>query len=175
MDYKKDIIKVVGISVAVIAVLTAAIFWTRADIEKKGNEITVLKQSVSNKTISVDFLANLLAQENQAKEYSAQMDAMSISKDQLFLNFPNDLNLMAQQNGLTAQVLFKGEVEPTENSARKTEIAITLTGKKAQSGSFDNFLTMLEHSKYSVKLDNIDFSQTNDGISANLSGSVFTF
>lgn len=174
MDFWKSFAKKFSIDLIIFLVLIGGIFFVQADIQKRADKISAMKQEIGQKAESFKLLSNLSAQESMAKEYSLQMDAYLIGKDGLFLNFSKDISLLAQQNGINSQLAFKEEIPPTDMEARKTSFALSLSGQ-ANLDNFNNFLVLVENSRYFIRLEGIDFNQSGNNLSASLSGKAFSF
>ena len=174
MDYKKSLLKLILVNLAILAGFAIVILAVQFDLQKRAVNIIGIKEDLLNKKAALSDLSTLLAEEGKANDYSNQLGAYLISKDDLFLNFPKDVSSLAQQNGLNAQVSFKDETPPTATEPRKTNITLSLTGS-IKTGNFMSFLVSLENSRYFVRLDSVDFNQLGDNMNANFSGEVYSF
>ena len=173
MDYKRIIIKPVGISLASIALFTLVIFIVQADINRRSAEYIDKQSQITNNSESIKSFVSLQADSEKSKQYGPIVDNYFISRDQL-INFPKDINAMAHQSSLDFTVNFGAETTLTKTDPRKTAIYLT-SQVPANFTNFIGFLKYLENSYYIVNLNNLDASQEGNQFKVNLTGQVFSF
>lgn len=172
MTFKKKIILNIGISLGIILLLGAVLFFLKSNIQEKTRQIQEARRELNLRSQITETLDFLRRESEQARLYSTNLKNMFITKDKL-VNFSQDLNILAQQNQIDLKLSFGVETPKTETGLGEINISITTDG------SFENlikFFQGLENSQYSVKLDKLDLTRKDDGnFKATLSGTVFYF
>ncbi len=169
---QKILLKTIAINVLIVIILFVAVSMIKSDIQGRADQIAQLNQQRAINSQAAELVVALQNESQKAAQYSTALNQVLLGKDQL-LNFPADAEKMAQQNNINSQVTFGGE-NPVNGMAESTDITMTLGGK-ANLDNFLQFLKILENSRYSLKLDSIDFNQGGQIMRANLTGQVYSF
>ncbi len=168
---KKQLILTAGLGALIILILGAVLIILRADILKKSGQINEIKKELGFRSTIIKSLSTMRGDINLIKPYVFGLDNILPTKDQL-INFSKDLNMMAAQNKINLASNFSGE--NVESSKGLKWIGLTATAE-GNSNDLINFLKAIESSRYSVKLDNVDFSEKDGKFKMFLNGKVFYF
>jgi len=168
---KKQLVLTVGLGVLIILILAALLIILRADILKKIIQISEIKKELDFRSTIIKSLSTMRSDINLVQPYIFGIENILPTKDQL-INFSKDLNMMAVQNKINLASNFSGE--NVKSSGELKWIGLTATAE----GNFNdliNFLKAIESSRYSVKMDNIDFSEKDGKFKMLFNGKVFYF
>ncbi len=169
---KKQLIITAGLAILMILILSAALVAVGIDISKRANQIGEIKKKIDFRSNIIKSLSILRSDINTIQPYIFGLDNILLARDQL-INFSRELSAMAAQNKITIASSFSGEDSKTAGELRWIGLTATVEG-----GFNDliNFLKVIENSRYSIKLDNIDLNEkTGGGFKALFNGKVFYF
>jgi Tfp pilus assembly protein PilO len=168
---KKKFILTAGLGMLIILILSAGLFFFGFDISGKSDQIREIKSEIALRSKIINSLSAMRNDINMVQPYILGINNMLPTKDQL-INFSKELDMTASQNKINLTSNFSGE--DTKFSGELKWIGLTA----AAEGDFNNlinFLKSIENSRYSVKLENIDFSEKDKKFKMLLNGKVFYF
>lgn len=166
---KKQLVLTIGLGILIIFILGAFLFFLKNDISKKTEKIKEIKQEIILRSKIINSLSIMRGDINLIQPYISGIDNFLFTKDQL-INFSKELDSMAAQEKINIASNF------SEGSGAGELKWIGLTS--AAEGNFNNlvnFLKLIENSRYSVKLDNIDLSEKDNIFKTIFNGKVFYF
>lgn len=172
MEFKKHLSIIIGIPLAICLILIISLFYFSSNITRLVDKIKQAQTSLYSKTEMAGSLALLRQDSEKVKYYSAELENILPDRDQLLIDFSNDLNIIAKQNQIDFNLILGQEILKT--SAELGGIDFTVISQ----GSFDNFLNFLEalkKNKYFIKFKSIDINRQDKIFKTSLSGQVFSF
>ncbi|MEE8131834.1 MAG: type 4a pilus biogenesis protein PilO [Candidatus Paceibacterota bacterium] len=171
MSFKKKLLLNIGISLGIILILGAALFFLNSKIKDEVKQIQKVKEKLTLRSQTTEFIALLRRESEQVEPYLDDLDNMIITKDKL-VNLSQDLSTIAMQNQVNLKLSIGKETPKTESELGEINITITIDG------AFDNlikFLKDLENSRYFVKLNKLDFTKKGNDFKGILNGVIFYF
>ncbi|MEK7149737.1 MAG: hypothetical protein AAB757_02080 [Patescibacteria group bacterium] len=174
MDYKKLIVNPIVLSLIFIFILLTGIVVLSSDVKNRTADFVRKQTEINDKLSAIESLAYFQSVQEQADKYLSQMDDYLITKDQLLINFSEDINAIAGKNNIGFNIAFGQETEKTAIEPRKTNISLTAQ-TAASFKNFIGFLEDLENSLYFVKLENFDLTQAGGQTGITLNGQVYSF
>lgn len=173
MEPKKNFMRTLGIALGIIVVLLGAIWYVKADIDKKFLDVQQIRSEMQTKEISLSELATLQSDAEKAKQYIPQLDHLFTTKDQL-LAFSTDIGFMSNQAGFSGSPQFKEETAPPSSDLQKTNFSLLIEGPK----NFDDlskFFGLVEQSKYFVRFTTLDVAREGNTLRLGANGYVLSF
>lgn len=151
-----------------------AVIFLANDSSGKAEQISRTKSEISRKNRGLELLTILQSESQKAASYSAQLDSALITKEQL-INSKKELAELAQTNGINLNLEFREETPPSENTARRTSMSLSLNSASGGFLSVANFLKAVENSRYAVQLTSMDLNFENSrAFNGNLNGQIFS-
>ncbi|MEK7481869.1 MAG: hypothetical protein AAB607_00695 [Patescibacteria group bacterium] len=149
--------------------MAGGLIYLRFDILDKINSAENIKKDI-NSYSQIYEGSNLLRSDiNKIKPYLLELNNFVQTKDQL-VNFNKDIKIIANQNQVSVVSNFSDEKESAQSGLKEIGVAINANGNLE---NLINFLKTIEKSNYSVKLNTLDFSQTDKEYKATLNGIMF--
>jgi hypothetical protein len=147
------------------------LYFLGQDIKANAEKIREAQQELLFRSKISERVAFLKNQAEQAKFYSADLDNILVSRDQL-ANLPRDVVAMAGQNSINANSSFSGETPASAEGLGS--VGLTMTAAGSLEGII-NFLKLFNESRYSVKLNFLDFVSQKEEFKALFNGQIFFF
>lgn len=173
MNFRKRLMIAIALTLGLILVLGATIFFLGTDIQKRAEKISLMRADLSFRTKAIESLAELRSDFDKSKPYEMQLKNMLPTRDQL-VNFSRDFNVIANQNKINLNLSFQGGGQAASETAtlQKTDFLITTQG------SFSNLLNFLKatgKSRYFIKTNSLDLTaQGGDNFNITINGHVFS-
>lgn len=172
MDYKKIILKPVGIALIFIALLSAGILILKNDIANRADAYNKMQAELIYNSNATKDIVYLQEDAKKAQEYMPALDNYLVMKDQL-IDLSKDINSIAQPNKLSFTVNIGAETVPTGSQPRKTDVSLSAQ-TSGTLGNFVGFLKAIENSNYLINFTSADVVQSNNQLRINMGGKVFT-
>jgi len=170
--FKKKLMINIIIAGSLIIVLMVLLILAAQDIKRRVAQIDSLRQELASRANALQSLATLKQDYEKAKPYSARLQTLLPTKDEV-VNFPQNLNNIARTNKV--ELGFSFGAEKSASSGEPASIAFSLTSSSLYS-DFLNFLKAVEGSRYFIKWESIDISRAEEQtqkFSALVSGRVY--
>lgn len=155
-------------SILFLAMIGGSVYL-RFDILNKSSLAEKIKKDTNSYYRAAEGLDFLRSDINKIKPHFVGLDNFIQTKDQL-IHFNKDLKIIANQNNVSVFSNFSEEKTPAQSGLKEIGVVINING------SFENlinFLSTLEKSSYSVKLNTLDFTQSDKEYKATLNGAIF--
>ncbi|MEK7555539.1 MAG: type 4a pilus biogenesis protein PilO [Patescibacteria group bacterium] len=171
MSFKKKIILNIGVSLGIVLLLGAALFFLNSEIQNKVKQITEAKKGLNFRSQLSESITLLRNESEQVEPYLNDLENILITKDKL-VNFSQDIKTIGQQNQINLNFSFGAETPKTKDEPGKIGLIITADGNL---NNLISFLRGLENSKYFVKLNKLDLTKQGDKFKGILNGEIFYF
>lgn len=172
MEFRRRLTILISISLGIIFVFSAAIVFLAYDIVNRTNRITSLRGELSSRREGIQSLASLRQDFEKSKIYSANLQNVLPTRDQL-LKFSPDLNTIATQNKINFSSSLGNEERGENTKVGETSFNITAQG------SFENLINFLKdvsNSRYPLKFVSLDLVQDQKNeFKISLTGKVLSF
>ncbi len=173
MNFRKRLIIATAVTLGLILVLGAAVFFLGADIQKRAEKISLTRADLSFRTKAIESLAELRSDFDKSKSYEAELKNMVPTRDQL-VSFSRDFNVIANQNKINLNLSFQGGGRTASETATLQKTGFSITTQ----GSFDdllNFLKAAVKSRYFIKTNSLDLTaQGENNFNIAINGQVFS-
>lgn len=168
---KRTLLIDVGIPVAGLLaciVLTAVL---RLDMTRRAETIAGLRQMIASRTESVQTLASLRADAEQARIYSSVLGNILPSRDQL-ISFPKEFELIAKKYNVRLAAAFGAETAASGGEPGAIDFSFQMKGAYADIVAF---LGAAETSRYILAWTSFEFLKDKaSDYNATVFGRVFT-
>jgi len=165
---RQSAIKIAFWSILFLA-MAGGLVYLRLDIIDKVNSAENIKKEM-NSYSRIAEESNLLRSDiDKIKPYLFELNNAVQTKDQL-VNFNKDIKIIANQNQVSVVSNFSDEKESVKSGLKEIGVSVNANGGLE---NLINFLKALEKSNYSVKLNTLDFSQSDKEYKAVFNGEVF--
>lgn len=169
-DFNRRFLIQLGTILGIILVAALVLYWLSRDISSRAANIQAQRQQIATRTMSLESLAELKSQSEQARSYSSVLANILPLKDQL-ISFPRDIQDIAKRYGVDFGSSFTKEEASTEVAPGSIGFIFTI------GGNYDkvlNFLRDVEGGRYIVKWDSIDLSEKAGFYKGTISGRVYS-
>lgn len=173
MEPKKNFIRMLIGTCAIVAVLGGVVWYIASDISEKSLAIGQVRSEIQNKEYALSALASLQKDAEVGRQYLPQLDRMLTTKEHLF-SFSSNMQFLAQQAGFSGAPKFKEETAPQSGELHKTNFSLSLEGGKTLD-DLSMFLGLVEQSSYFVRFDSIDVVRDGGLLRVAMSGYVISF
>ncbi len=168
-DFKKWLLKNVGIGGAALAVLVVILLVLGGDIAGRVSDIQAKRQILLSRVTALNSLAALRTGAEKANALLPKLQDSLPTTDQL-IGFSDYLDTTAQQHQLTFAFSFTDEIPGNATTPSTNDFVVTLTG---QYTDFLAFLQEIESSKYFIGVTSVDVTARQSGYDMLLKGKVF--
>lgn len=170
-SFRRELLFTIGVIPFGILILGAGLYFLRQDIKDNVEKARNARQELLSRSTIGEKISLLKNQAEQAKLYSADLENILISRDQL-ANFSRDINALAKQNQIDLTSGFSGETGAGIDNLGSVGLTMTAAGSLE---NIVNFLKAFNESRYSVKLNFLDFVSQNGKFKALFNGQIFFF
>lgn len=155
-------------SILFLAMIGGSVYL-RFDILNKSNLAEKIKKDTNSYYQAIEGLNFLRSDIDKIKPHLVGLNNFVQAKDQL-IHFNKDLKIIANQNNVSVFFNFSEEKASTQSGLKEIGIIININGSLE---NLINFLNALEKSSYSVKLNTLDFIQSDKEYKATFNGAIF--
>ncbi|MEK7193899.1 MAG: hypothetical protein AAB651_00910 [Patescibacteria group bacterium] len=170
-SFKKRLLLTIGVIPLGILILGAGLYFLGMDIKGNVKRVRNARQELLFRSKIGEKISVLKNQAEQAKLYSADLENILISRDQL-ANFSRDVNAIAKQNQIDLTSSFSGETPASADGLGSIGLTMTAAGSLE---NIINFLKAFNESRYSIKLNFLDFVSQGEKFKALFNGQIFFF
>ena len=149
--------------------MAGGLVYLRLDIIDKVNSAENIRKEMNSYSRVAEELNLLRSDIDKIKPYLFELNNAVQTKDQL-VNFNKDIKIIANQNQVSVVSNFSDEKESVKSGLKEIGVSVNANGGLE---NLINFLKALEKSNYSVKLNTLDFSQSDKEYKAVFNGEVF--
>ncbi len=168
---KRAVLIDVGIPVAGILTCIVLTVVLRADMARRVDAIAGLRQTIASRTETVQALASLRADAEQARIYSSVLGNILPSRDQL-ISFPKEFELIAKKYNVRLAAAFGAETVALGGEPGAIEFSFQMKGAYADIVAF---LAAAESSRYILAWTSFEFLKDKvSDYNATVFGRVFT-
>ena len=165
---RQSAIKIAFWSILFLA-MAGGLVYLRLDIIDKVNSAENIRKEMNSYSRVAEELNLLRSDIDKIKPYLFELNNAVQTKDQL-VNFNKDIKIIANQNQVSVVSNFSDEKESVKSGLKEIGVSVNANGGLE---NLINFLKALEKSNYSVKLNTLDFSQSDKEYKAVFNGEVF--
>ena len=165
--------RTLAIALTIVVALVGSIWYVKADIERRTDDISAMRLAMQNRGASVASLARLQSDAEKAKQYLPQIEQMRTTRDQL-LGFSTAIGFLAHQAGFSGTPKFQEAANVSAGGLQKTKFSLSLEGH-AGLADLGTFLGLVEKSSYFVRFESVNTSQDGDVLRAVMEGYVISF
>lgn len=153
---QKNLLKEVGIALAIILPLLVGVFFFSSQIERFGSEISAARRDLFSRATALGELASLREDyNNKAKRGLESLYAVIPVKDQL-INLARDFQSISSQTQLSSSFSFAGETPPAGGALGHLSFSLDLRGKLE---NFFAFVAKFERFRYLSLLTSFSISR----------------
>lgn len=164
----KQLIIILIFVAAVMLLSLAGLVYLSIDISSSVKKIEGLRSDLAFNHRITQSLFNLKSDLKSVQPYLGTLENILPNRDQL-IKFSGDINALSSQSAISATSEFSSESKDSEGLA---SIGVNMM-VEGGFNNFINYLKALENSRYSIKIDVVDFYKNADKIKAQMSGKVF--
>jgi Tfp pilus assembly protein PilO len=169
--FKRRLIINLSILVGGIIILGLIVFLLNMDISRRVNRINDFKNELTLRNQTVDFLSRSTTELEKIEPALNILKDILPEKDQL-INFPRELEQLANQYSIDIGFNFGNEVASTESDPGKINFDMRLAGGYDQ---ITGFLSELEENPYFISIATININLLESGNYALVaSGVIYT-
>jgi len=168
--FQKKITTNIIITLGGIIVLITGLIFLRVSISKNLINIQDTRQLLLINSRASETAAILGKEWEKAKRAQSFLQNILPSSDQL-INLPRELNFLSQENGVGSNFSFGPQSPGGENQPSSIGFRLTVNGSYQ---NITRFLRALENSRYFIRHDFIDLSQSDSQTSGVLTSRVFS-
>jgi Tfp pilus assembly protein PilO len=154
-DFRKQVLKHVGLSIAGIIVIGMLLFFVRRDIENRVEVAATIRASLVRYNQASASLISLRSNETTANHYLTILRNRLPNRDEL-INFPKEIVNLANRNKIELGFSFKGDVDAVKEELKNLAFSMTLAG------TYDDalkFLRELENHRYFISVENVNLTR----------------
>lgn len=168
MDFKKALIKELGISLGLVLALAILVIFVARDIKTTEDSIILAKTTRAENLKIKNNLGELSKEEKTADNYISPLKNALPGKNQLF-TLQSEIKQIASADGVTADIKFIGEEEG--GGVGKANFSLEIYGDY---NKIIAFIKDLENSRYFIKFGNFEINtQSGTSYQAKITGKVF--
>ncbi len=169
MGFKKRLLIIIGVPLSICLLLAIALFFIGSDIAKKTEQIVESRVELVFRLQVTETLALLTKDAQQAQNYTAQLNSILPTRDQL-VTFPRELGTIARQNKIDVSAVLGKE---NSSAGKLAQTDFTITGQGTLD-NFVNFLRSLGTGNYFINLRSVDMNKQDGNFGILINGSVFS-
>ena len=174
-DFNKYLIRVFTITLIVIALLAAGMFYLSKDINKRVEKVQNLQNQIAKRLEETNAFAALRPDYNKAKEINLVLNKYFPSKDDVVVNFKTVIETLAKKNNIASPSFsFTGEGILTSEGFTRTTFNLNFYSFY---GDLVKFLKEAEESHFTIKFisPTISKEEKTNKFNVVMPGQVFSF
>lgn len=169
MNYKKKLLTVIVIPLAMVVALVAGIFILSVRLNKAVAEASGLKSRFRYWVQAAESISSLRNDYRFAEPYMDMVSKLLPERDEL-ISFPKEISDLGTKNGVMVGVAL-GIESVSESKLRQTGVNMTIRGDIA---AIVSFLEAMEKGRYFIRLNNLDVVAEGGAYRLSLTGAVFS-
>ena len=171
LDFKKKLIRIIGLYFLIVLLLLIVNFWLRYDINRQVKTIQNSRKQIFSYQNSLENTSILKSGSEKIKNEKLFLESILPQSDNLS-NFEKDLSILARQFNLEASFRTGSEVKGDEVVPGQVNFSLIAVGRL---GDLLNFLRALESIRYIISFSSYNINGVEEGkFNLNLDGKVFS-